>query len=62
VRTSQKAWEAYRDAYLEATFPAADKAVAYGSMYVMDYNRIKAKLIQAHTADLRELLRAYKEH
>ena len=33
LKASQKAWRAYRDAHLEALYPADDKMLAYGSAY-----------------------------
>jgi uncharacterized protein YecT (DUF1311 family) len=32
-QTAQTAWEQYRDAHLEALYPAQDKRLAYGSVY-----------------------------
>lgn len=33
LRAAQRAWLAYRDAHLESLYPAADKRLAYGSVY-----------------------------
>ena len=33
LKAAQRAWIAYRDAHLEALYPAADKQAEYGSMY-----------------------------
>lgn len=33
LRVSQRAWVAYRDAQIEALYPAADKRAEYGSVY-----------------------------
>jgi len=33
LKAAQRAWLAYRDAHLDALYPAADKQAEYGSMY-----------------------------
>lgn len=35
LKSAQRAWIAYRDAHLEALYPAADKRAAYGSVNPM---------------------------
>jgi uncharacterized protein YecT (DUF1311 family) len=35
LRTAQRAWIAYRDAHLEALYPAADKRAEYGTVNPM---------------------------
>src|SRR3712207_645303 len=35
LRAAQRAWVAYRDAHLEALYPAPNKAVEYGSAHSM---------------------------
>jgi uncharacterized protein YecT (DUF1311 family) len=59
IKAAERAWLAYRDAYIEATFPAADKQAEYGSIYLMDVNLLRVKLTQQHIADLEELLKQY---
>ena len=59
IKAAERAWLAYRDAYIEATYPAADKQAEYGSEYFMDVNMLRAKLTQQHVADLEELLKQY---
>lgn len=59
IKASERAWIAYRDSYIEATYPAQDKQVEYGSMYGMDVALVRAKLTQQHLADLQELLKQY---
>jgi uncharacterized protein YecT (DUF1311 family) len=46
TKAAEKAWIAYRDAYIEATYPAKDKAAEYGSMYALDVALLHAKLTQ----------------
>ncbi len=37
LRVAQRAWVAFRDAQLDALFPAENKQTEYGSMYQMCY-------------------------
>jgi uncharacterized protein YecT (DUF1311 family) len=59
IKASERAWLGYRDAYVEATYPANDKQAEYGSMYGMDVALLRARLTQQHLADLQELLKQY---
>ena len=61
IKSAQKAWLVFRDAYLEAKFPAADKQTAYGSIYPMQFALLRAKLTRQQTAALKELPREYRE-
>lgn len=57
IRAAQRAWVAYRDAYIEAMYPAKDKAAEYGSMFPMEVNLVTAKLTRQQIAALRDILR-----
>jgi uncharacterized protein YecT (DUF1311 family) len=59
IKAAERAWIAYRDAYVEAMYPATDKQAEYGSMYPMEVSLLMAKLTQQHLADLQELLKQY---
>jgi uncharacterized protein YecT (DUF1311 family) len=59
IKASERAWIAYRDAYIDATYPATDKQSGYGSMYGMDVALLRAKLTQQHLAEMQELLKQY---
>lgn len=48
VREAERAWLRYRDAYIEAVYPAKDKQSAYGTVYPMDVNLLRAKLTREH--------------
>src|SRR5690242_17363053 len=61
IKSAQKAWLVFRDAYLEAMFPAAEKQTEYGSMYPMQFALLRAKLTRQQTAALRDLLREHRE-
>lgn len=59
IKAAERAWISYRDAYLEATYPAKDKQLEYGSEYLTDVALLQAKLTQQHMADLEDLLKGY---
>ena len=59
VKAAERAWVAYRDAYIEATYPAKDKQTEYGSMYLLNVDLLRAKLTQRQRVALRELLKQY---
>lgn len=56
LKSAQKAWLKFRDAHLEAKFPAADKQQAYGSMYSSCYHFELTRLTEQRTAQLRSWL------
>ncbi len=56
LRAAQRAWIAFRDAQLEALYPAEDKRVEYGSMYPMCSARVVAAMTEERTAQLRKML------
>ncbi len=59
IKAAERAWVAYRDAYIEATYPAKDKQLEYGSEYLTDVAMLQARLTQQHMADLEDLLKQY---
>jgi uncharacterized protein YecT (DUF1311 family) len=59
AKASERAWVAYRDAYIDATYPAKDKQTEYGSMYPLDVELLRAKLTQRQTVALEDLLKQY---
>lgn len=59
ITTAQKAWIVYRDAYIDAMYPAADKQAEYGSMYQMQADLLRSKLTQQQIAALKDLLQQY---
>jgi uncharacterized protein YecT (DUF1311 family) len=54
IKAAERAWVAYRDAYIEATYPARDKAAEYGSMYSLDVALLRAKLTQRQVTALED--------
>ena len=58
LRLAQKAWIAFRDAELEATFACAkdDPRVCWGSIYPLAYNAVKTRLTHERNTRLAEIL------
>jgi uncharacterized protein YecT (DUF1311 family) len=60
IKIFESAWAVYRDAYLDAMFPAKDKQAEYGSMYPMEVDLLRAQLTRRQIATLREWLSQYQ--
>ena len=60
IKSSQRAWIAYRDAYIAAAYPAKDKQAEYGSMYPMEVALLEAKLTRRQIGALQDLLSRYE--
>jgi len=56
LRTAERAWLAFRDAQLQALFPAEDKQAEYGTMFPMCYAQAATAMTRARTAQLRKML------
>jgi uncharacterized protein YecT (DUF1311 family) len=61
IKAAERAWILYRDAYMEALYPAEDKQLAYGSIYPMEYAEFRTALTREHTNALRDLIKQYDE-
>ncbi len=59
VRMAERAWIAYRDAYMEAMYPAMNKQAEYGSIYPMEADLALADLTRKQTVALTYLLKAH---
>jgi uncharacterized protein YecT (DUF1311 family) len=59
IKGAERAWIAYRDAYVEAMYPAKDKEVEYGSIYLMNVNLLRMKLTERQVTALKEMLQQY---
>jgi uncharacterized protein YecT (DUF1311 family) len=59
IKAAERVWISYRDAYIDAMYPATDKRTEYGSMYAMDVALLRAKLTHEHLSDIQELLKEY---
>jgi len=44
AKAAQRAWIAYRDAYIDAMYPDEDKQAAYGTIYPMEVDLLRARL------------------
>ena len=60
ITAAQTAWVAYRDAYIEAMYPAKDKQATYGSIFPMEVDLLRAKLTRQQIEALKDLLRHYR--
>jgi uncharacterized protein YecT (DUF1311 family) len=61
IKAAEKAWIAYRNAYLEAMYPAADKQAEYGTIYPMEADLLRARLTTQHVSELRNMLQQYND-
>lgn len=59
IKVAERAWIAYRDAYINAMYPAKDKQAEYGSVYPMEVDLLRAKLTEQHVAALKDLMQHY---
>lgn len=59
IKAAERAWITYRDAYMDAMYPAKDKQAEYGSIYPMEADLLRAKLAQQQVVALKELLQQY---
>jgi uncharacterized protein YecT (DUF1311 family) len=56
LRDAQRAWIAFRDAEVQALYPAEDKQQEYGSIYTMCYAKVVTTMTKGRTAQLRRML------
>jgi uncharacterized protein YecT (DUF1311 family) len=61
LKAAQKAWLAFRDAELEARYPANDKSLEYGSVYPMCANNELEAMTRKRTEELRSWLKGAEE-
>jgi len=59
IKTCEKAWLVYRDSYIDAMYPAADKQTEYGTEYPAKVDLLRAKFTQQQITAVRELLQQY---
>src|SRR6266487_2511420 len=46
IRIAERAWIAYRNAYIDAMYPEKNKLAAYGSKFSMEVDLLRARLTQ----------------
>jgi uncharacterized protein YecT (DUF1311 family) len=56
IRAMERAWIIYRDAYIEATYPARNKQSAYGTRFPMEVAELRADLTRKQIDALKRLL------
>jgi uncharacterized protein YecT (DUF1311 family) len=61
LQDAQRAWVAFRDAHLEAVYPAPDKQAEYGSAYPLCRCLAMTELTQARLEDLKHWLTGVPE-
>jgi uncharacterized protein YecT (DUF1311 family) len=59
VKAAERAWIAYRDAYMGAMYPAKDKQAEYGTIFPMEADLLRARLTRRQVTALKELLEQY---
>lgn len=60
LRVAQRAWVKFRDAQLDATYPAVDQGQAYGSVFPMCFDDQYVTLTKARIAQLQLALKPAK--
>ncbi len=61
IKAAERAWIAYRDAYVDAMYPAKNKQAEYGSIYPTEAALLRAKLTQRQVTALKELIQQYSD-
>lgn len=59
IRLAQDAWKAYRNAYIDAMYPAEDKQTEYGSAYPLEIELLRARMARQQVQALKILVRRY---
>ncbi len=61
IKQFEEAWIHFRDAYLAAMYPEDDKQAAYGSIFPMEFDLLRADLTKEQTKKLKELIKQYSD-
>lgn len=61
LKLAQRAWLAYRDAEVEARYPASDTALEYGSAYPGCVANVKVELTRARIIQLKRWIEGVEE-
>lgn len=62
TKNAERAWIAYRDAYIAATYPHENKQAEYGTAYPMEVDELYADLTRLQIKAINDLIRAYTGH
>jgi uncharacterized protein YecT (DUF1311 family) len=60
IKVAERAWIAYRDAYIQAMYPASDKQAEYGSIFPSEVSNLRVRLTHRQIVALREMIEQYK--
>jgi uncharacterized protein YecT (DUF1311 family) len=60
IRAAERAWIAYRNAFVLGMYPASNKLAEYGSMYPMEADLLRARLTRRQIDALWELVQQYR--
>jgi uncharacterized protein YecT (DUF1311 family) len=58
VRTLERIWITYRDAYIDAMYPADDKQLEYGTSFPTEVDLLRVRLTKQHIAILQVFAQA----
>ncbi|MGH9734177.1 MAG: lysozyme inhibitor LprI family protein [Candidatus Acidiferrales bacterium] len=61
IKKAEAIWISYRQAYIDAMYPANDKQAEYGTMFPMEIDLLGAQLTRAHTKALQEIIKTYTD-
>jgi len=61
IRSSRRVWILYRDASVEAMYPAKDKAAEYGSMHPLEFALLHAQFTRRQIAALHDMPSRYQK-
>ena len=60
IEIAERAWITYRDAYIEAMYPAEDKLAEYGSIFLTEANLLRSQLTRQQIVALKDLLKQHR--
>jgi uncharacterized protein YecT (DUF1311 family) len=61
IRDCERAWIKYRDAYIGAMYPEEDKQAAYGTVYPMEVDLLRATMTRKHAEEIQNMITQYDE-
>jgi uncharacterized protein YecT (DUF1311 family) len=59
IRNAERSWIVYRDAYVDAVYPASNKQEAYGSSFAMEVDLLRARLSYRQIDAIKGLMAKY---
>lgn len=61
IEKAEAIWISYRNAYIDAMYPANDKQAEYGTMFPMEVDLLEAQLTNEQTKALQEIIKTYTD-